>query len=145
MIAPHFSGGVSYFTGKANADTTVCYATTWTTIIGPWVVRLIDYFSMPASAEVEIGQIGFNLGGGVDILIHRNFALVLAARYFYAKELEAPWEISPGDYDAMIDELDFGWYITFDQADADAIAEEIASFLFNPSFFSIIFAIKVMF
>jgi hypothetical protein len=143
MIEPHFSGGVSYFTGNAAADTYVGYGMTWQDFWDvDWYTQYIDYFILPASVDEKIGSIGANIGGGVDIVFSRNIAFAIEARYFLTKKIEAMWDVMSGTYDSNINE---DWTLTLEAADVAAIAEAIDLFILNPSFFSIMAAIKIFF
>lgn len=143
MIAPHFSGGLSYFTGNVAVDTNFAYATTWWVDIDEstyW--QYIDYFILPASIDEKIGSIGFNAGGGIDIRFTRNIAFGLEARYFATKKIETMWQLGTGDFDSNINE---GWTITMSADDVADITEMVDLFILKPSFFSIIAALKIFF
>jgi len=142
MIAPHFSGGLSYFMGKALVETVIGYGTRWSFEIPPDVYEVVDIFLIPAIADIEIGSIGANVGGGIDIAFSENLAAVLAARYFMTKKIEQTWKLADGDYESNIYE---GVTLDLTPDRLMEIAESIDKFIFNPSFFKIILGIKLLF
>jgi len=138
MIEPLISGGVSYFSGTASVDTTVGYSTTWESE----GFRYIDYFAVPASVEASLSGIGFNVGGGIDLVFTRGVALNIDGRYFSRGKIEEPWQVKAGTYPSNISE---GWTITLTQENADEFASLIEPYATNPSFFKISAGIKIMF
>lgn len=143
MFAPLFSGGISYFTGKVKANTTGGGAGTWLYYITPYhYIQYIDYWDIPAELDASFSGIGFNIGGGADILFSPNVALNIDARYFLGKKIEEQWEITPGTYDSNINE---GWSLTLSQEEAKLMQEDFESFEFKPSFFKISVGLKFLF
>ena len=143
MIQPHFSAGISYFTGNASANTNVGYGTTWQWFWDvDWYTQYIDYFILPASVDEKIGSIGGNIGGGVDIAFTKSIALAIEARYFLTGKIEAMWDILSGEYESNIND---DWTLTLDADDTAALAEAMDLFVLNPSFFSLILALKIFF
>jgi len=142
MFAPHFSGGISYFSGKAYVNTIIGYGTSWSFIISPDIYEYIDAFKIPASVDVEVGSIGFNFGGGVDISFSRSLAVTLAARYFLMKKIEQNWILGDAPYESTLQD---GWTLTLPPERLVEIAESIDAFVFNPSFIRFILGIKIMF
>ncbi len=138
MIEPLISGGVSYFSGKANANTTVGYPTTWETV----EFQYIDYFAVPAQVEASLNGIGFNVGGGIDFVFTRGVALNVDARYFGRGKIEEPWQVTAGTYPSNVNE---GWTITITQENAEEFASLIEPYSINPSFFKVSAGIKIMF
>lgn len=138
MFAPVISGGASYFTGSLKVNTSGGYATTWE--YGGY--RYIDYFDIPAKIDASVSGIGFNIGGGIDIVFSRNAALNIDARYFMKSKVEEPWELVTGTYESNITT---DWTLTLDQDDIEQLQEAIPPFEFNPSFFKISVGIKFMF
>jgi hypothetical protein len=138
FIAPVISGGLSYFSGSAKVDTSVGYATTWTS----QGYRFIDYFVIPAMVDTSLGGVGFNAGAGIDFVFSPSVALNIEGRYFYKGQVQANWTLQPGEYPSTIDD---GWTLTLDQGDVDEIATAISPFSLNPSFFKISGGIKFMF
>lgn len=138
MFAPFFSGGASYYSGKLKANTTGAYATTW--VISPY--RYIDYFDLPAHLDTSFSGIGFNGGGGIDILFSDNVGLTIDARYFVLKKVEEKWQISPGTYNSNIST---GFTLTINQEEADYLEEGINPFELSTSFFKVSAGLKFMF
>ena len=142
MFAPHLSGGVSYFSGQAYVETLIGYGTSWSFIITPDIYEYIDLFPIPTSVDVEVGSIGFNFGGGVDISFARYLAVTLAARYFLTKKIEQNWILGEGPYESTLQD---GWTLTLPTERLVEIAESIDAYVFNPSFIRFILGIKIMF
>jgi len=138
MLAPFFSGGVSYYSGKLKANTQGGYATTW--FVYPY--RYIDYFDIPAKLDTSFSGIGFNGGGGVDILFSSNVGLTIDARYFVLKKVEENWEIQTGEYISNINE---GWTFTLSEEGAKLLQEGIGTLELNTSFFKISVGLKFLF
>jgi len=138
MIAPFFSGGASYYSGKLKANTTGGYGTTW--FSSPY--RYIDYFKIPADLDTSFSGIGFNVGGGLDILFSRNIGLTIDARYFLLKKVEDNWEIQGGEYSSNLNE---GWTLTLSEDSTKLLQEEIGLFELDTSFFKASAGIKLMF
>jgi len=138
MLVPLLSGGVSFFTGKINADTRVSYADTWE--IAPY--QFIDYFDIPARLDESISGIGFNIGGGLDVAFSQSIAVNVDARYFVRGSIEAPWKLQPGTYTSNVQE---GWTLTLSQADVELLEQAINPFKVNLSFFKISLGLKFMF
>ncbi len=138
MIEPLISGGVSYFSGTASLDTTVGYPSTWESE----GFRYIDYFAVPAMVEASLSGIGFNVGGGIDLVFTRGVALNVDARYFGRGKIEEPWKVTAGTYPSNISE---GWTITITQENAAEFANLIEPYSINPSFFKVSAGIKIMF
>lgn len=138
MLVPLVSGGVSFFSGKVNADTLVGYAETWE--IAPY--QFIDYFEIPARLDESISGIGFNVGGGLDLAFSQSIAVNVDARFFARGSIEAPWKLQPGTYTSNVQE---GWTLTLSQADVELLQQAISSFKLNLSFFKISLGLKFMF
>jgi hypothetical protein len=138
VLEPLISGGVSYYSGTSGVDTTVGYPSTWESE----GYRYIDYFAVPASAEVSLSGIGFNVGGGIDLVFTRGVALNVDARYFSRGMIEAPWQVKGGTYPSNVNE---GWTITLTQENADEYASLIEPYSIDPSFFKISAGLKIMF
>lgn len=139
MIAPHISAGVSYFTGSMLVETNNAIAGTW--INWDTLMQYIDWWAVPFEIDSKISSIGFNAGAGIDIILMPNLALTLGARYYYASEIQEHWQLFAGSYDST--NYIASWDIS--QEIVDHIQENISHFVFNPSFFSVLFAIKLMF
>lgn len=127
MMAPVVSGGVSYFTGRLNVNTTGGYALSW--VDGDY--QYIDYWSIPAKIDASIDGLGFNIGGGADILFTTNLGINFDTRYFIKSKIEKPWEIIPGRYKATSYDI----YIDLDHNWAEEIQEGVPTFELDPSFF----------
>ena len=138
MFAPFFSGGASYYLGKLKANTTGGLAHTWFS----YPYRYIDYFDIPADLDTSFSGIGFNVGGGIDILFSANIGLTIDARYFILKKVKENWEISAGNYKANMDEA---WYLTVSEEMAKSLQEEIGFFELNTSFFKVSAGLKFLF
>ncbi len=138
LIAPVISGGVSYFSGIAKADTSVGYGTTWSSD----GFRYIDYFVIPAMVDASLGGIGFNVGAGIDFVFSSSVALNIEGRYFARGKIEENWMLQPGTYSSTINDA---WTLTLDQADVDEMAAGISPFSLTPSFFKISAGFKFMF
>jgi len=138
MFVPSFSGGISYFTGKITGETTGGYADSW--IYGG--SQYIDNWDIDAELDGKISGIGFNIGGGVDILFSPKVGFNIDARYFLSKKFDdLRWEIVPGDYDSDY----FGATITISQENAELLSQGIDPIELNPSFFKISVGLKIMF
>lgn len=139
IIDPVLSGGVSYFTGELKVNTTIGTAIS----IYDDPTQIIDYFSFPAKIDEQINGVGFNIGGGTDILFSPNVGLDLDLRYFFRSKVEKNWEIVPGEYESEF----FNLFVDIDEDAAKEIEEwlELKPFELNPSFFKVSLGLVVMF
>lgn len=137
-IAPYISGGVSYFTGKVNLDSSVGYGLTW------WAdgSRYIDYLDIPVVIDSSVSSIGFNVGGGLDWMFTENIALTVGGVYFIGGKVEAEWETRAGTYSGN-NFPSVSW--TLDQQTADLLAAEAPPLEISTSFLKIQAGVKFLF
>jgi opacity protein-like surface antigen len=138
MIIPYFSAGVTYFTGSIKANTTRGYGFTWESE----GYRYIDYIDIPLVVDVSIGEIGFNIGGGLDFLFSRNVALSVEGNYFIGKTIEASWTPVSGTYQGN-NFPDNNWNV--DAGLVESIVDEVPPLDIKTSFFKIQGGIKIIF
>ncbi len=138
FIVPYISGGVSYFTGKIKADTYRGYGYTWT----EGITRYIDYTDIPLVIDASLSGIGFNAGGGLDLVFTPNIALSLEGIYFVGKTIEEFWNPVPGTYPGN-NFPDVSLQI--DQDFADAIVDEVPPLEIKTSFLKLQAGIKFLF
>lgn len=141
MVSPHFSGGISYSTGKMKLDTTSAVSLSSTYWEGDELKQSIDWLPLPFSIDAKTGGLGFNIGGGIDINLMQNLAVGLAARYFYVPKIEEEWQIPTGEFTSA--NFDFTWVVTENLI--DYIREIMGPLVFEPSFFNIVLLFKFMF
>lgn len=138
MIAPVLSGGASYFTGKLKVNTQIGYAGLFMVDIDGEVVNdWVDYLIIPSKIDVSINGFGFNVGGGIDILLAPNIGINLDARYFLMSNMEERWDIITGQYSLeLLKLIDLDRYYDLDHDDAEALSKEwVPAFELDPSFF----------
>jgi hypothetical protein len=134
MFAPVISGGFSYFTGNLKVDSKIGYGFTWLVQVGEDLyTRYIDYWSLPALINKPTNGVGFNFGGGVDILFSQNIGLNIDVRYFYKSKVQIPWEITPGTYPSTIHSVN----LSINEDGADEIEKILPKFELNQSFFKL--------
>lgn len=138
FIVPYISGGVSYFTGKVNADTYRGYGFTWTDETN----RYIDYLDIPLVIDTSLSGIGFNAGGGLDLVFTPNIALSVEAVYFIGKTIEEFWNPVPGIYSGN-NFPDVTW--TVEQEFMESIIEEVPPLEIKTSFLKLQAGIKFLF
>jgi hypothetical protein len=142
LLAPFLSGGASYHSGKIKASTTCGYAWTWFESVNTDTVQVIDYIDIPANLNSFFDGIGFNIGGGADILFSSKVVLTIDARYFISKKAKEDWKIQAGEY--RFNNFNENALLV-DEKSANHIQEGIDPFELNPSYFKVSVGIKVLF
>lgn len=135
---PYISGGVSYFLGKVEAETTRGYGHTWE----DEYYQYIDWIDIPLVVDKSIGDLGFNVGGGFDFRLASRMAVTAEAVYFIGKTTQELWKPLPGTY-SKNNFPDLSW--TIDQEFADQIADEVTPLEIKTSFLKIQLGIKFLF
>jgi opacity protein-like surface antigen len=138
IFVPYFSGGVSYFTGKLKANTYGGFGLTWTDSTS----RYIDYLDIPVMIDASLSGIGFNVGGGIDLVLTPNIAISLEGIYFIGKTIEEYWAPVPGTYSGN-NFPNVSW--TIDQTFVDLIIEEMPTLEIKTSFLKLQAGIKFLF
>jgi opacity protein-like surface antigen len=137
-LVPYIGAGVSYFIGKVNVDTRRGWGFSWEDSESQY----IDYIDVPVRIDESIGHLGFNLGGGVDLLFSRGFGLNLEAAYFVGKSLDLAWQHASGTFAGNIFP-DSSW--VFDQEIAEALNQQVDPLQVKTSFFKLQAGFKVLF
>jgi hypothetical protein len=132
MFQPFFSAGVSYFSGSSDISTVRGYGVSFFSDDYEW--QYIDYFEVPVNAEADLSGIGFNIGGGLNLMFTRNIGLTINGIYFIKSAVTQDWTGSGGRYD-LINNTSYYMDVSADQA--AEIAAQIESLEINPSFFKI--------
>ncbi len=132
MFQPFFSGGVSYFSGSSDISTARGYGVSFFSDDYEW--QYIDYFEVPVNAEADLSGVGFNIGGGLNLMFTRNIGLTINGIYFIKSAVTQDWVGSGGRYD-LINNTSYYMDVSADQA--AEIAAQIESLEINPSFFKI--------
>ena len=133
MFQPFFSAGVSYFSGSSEIDTMMGYGyISW--FSDDYSTQYIDNITLPVSAEADLSGIGFNVGGGLNLMFTRNVGLTVNAAYFIKSPVTGEWTVKAGRYDLN----NFtNYYTEVDSEEAAEIAGMLDEFEINPSFFKI--------
>ncbi len=132
MFQPFISGGVSYFSGKSEISTTRGYGISFFSDDYEW--QYIDYFEIPVNADADLSGIGFNIGGGLNLMFTRNIGLTINGVYFIKSAVTQEWSANPGQYD-LINHTQYYMDITADEA--AEIAGQLDPIEINPSFFKV--------
>ncbi len=138
MFAPYLSGGVSYMTASVKADSQRGWGYTW--IEGD--TQYIDYIDIPLSVDESISHVGFNIGGGLDLLFSPNFGLNLDACYYVGKKTQVTWQPRAGTYAGNL------WpdsSVAVSQDNVEALAAQVSPLEVNTSFFKLQAGIKLLF
>jgi len=102
MIVPHFSAGVSIFTGKFSAKATMGDAGSWYWTVWPYFYQIVDWFEYQYEIpEESISDFGFNAGGGLTIQFTRNIGLDIDARYFRGPKKDFVWTLVRKTYESL--------------------------------------------
>ena len=94
MFHPYLGAGVSYFMGSVKANSTMGYAITFVDA----GYQYIDYVDLPLRLDKSLNAVGFNLGGGLDVLFAKSVGLNIDLAYFLGKKSEFNWTVLPGTY-----------------------------------------------
>jgi opacity protein-like surface antigen len=138
MLAPYFSGGVSYFMGSAKVNSVRGVGITWESEGS----RFLDYLSVPLEIDESLSHLGFNLGAGLDILFSPGFGVNLDAAYFMGKSSDLTWQHAAGEY-AGTYFPENSW--TLDQDFVQLLDGQVSALDVNTSFFKIQAGVKVLF
>ena len=130
IFIPFLSGGINYYIGKLNVNTPVGYGLTWE----DETTYYIDYFSIPADISVSSNALGFNAGGGLNIMFSKTFGLNIDARYFFHGETKETWHIEPGKYAATSFS---GVSLNLSPTGAETFQDLLPPFELNPSYFKV--------
>lgn len=138
MIVPYISAGASYFFGNVKANTKRGLGITWEDA----GTQFIDYVDVPLKIDESISHFGFNVGGGLDLLLSSNLGFNVEAAYFLGKKSEQVWEPVSGTYSGN-NFTDRSWII--DSATIELIRREVDPLEVNTSFFKVQAGIKLLF
>jgi opacity protein-like surface antigen len=97
-LVPYFTGGLTYFMGKANLSTSVGYGESW--LSADQTTQYIDYFIIPVKMEKKLDGMGGNFGAGFDVLLSPNIGLNIDAVYYFGPSFVEPWPFVAGSYPA---------------------------------------------
>ena len=138
MLVPYISAGASYFFGNVKANTKSGLGITWEAEGSQY----IDYVDVPLRIDESIGHFGFNVGGGLDLLLSSSFGLNVEAAYFLGKKIDQTWEPVSGTYSGN-NFPDVSWMI--DSATIELIRGQVDPLEVNTSFFKVQAGIKLLF
>jgi opacity protein-like surface antigen len=93
-LRAYLNAGVSYFTAKIEANSTVGVADSW--LNAPYL--FFDYYAIPARINASLNGIGFNIGAALEMSIGRTMGLFLEAQYFLGPTKTEPWRLQAGVY-----------------------------------------------
>ena len=138
ILTPYILGGVSYFLGKAEAAATRGFGFTWQDATRQY----IDWIDIPLAIDKSIGEIGFNVGAGLDFRLAARLAIAAEAVYFIGKTARERWLPRPGEY-AGNNFPSYTWIV--DQEFADQIADQVTPLEIKTSFLKAQLGIKFLF
>lgn len=132
VFQPFISGGVSYFSGSCKINTVRGYGLSFFSSNYEW--QYIDYVEIPVNVEADLSGVGFNVGGGFNLMFTRNVGFTINAIYFIKSSFTQEWSASSGKYYLVNNS---NYYVDVSVDDAAEIASQLDPIEINPSFFKI--------
>ena len=138
FIVPYVSGGASYIIGNVKLNSMRGTGISWE----EGDLQYIDYIDIPIQIDESISHLGFNVGGGLDLMFSSNVGLNLDACYYIGKKTELNWMHRSGTYSGNLFPGS-SWSIS--QENIDALNQQVSPVEVNTSFFKLQAGIKLLF
>ncbi len=138
LLVPYISGGATYFLGSVKASSKRGAGITW----DEEGLQYIDYLDVPVQIDESISHLGFNVGGGLDLMFSANVGLNLDACYYLGKKTPLTWQHAGGTLPGNLFP-NSSWAL--DQENIDALNQQISPLEVNTSFIKLQAGIKFLF
>ncbi len=133
----NIQAGPTLYLNHAYLDSFIGYGVT----LVDWPWQWIDALKVPVWIDQSWTAIGANFGAGFTVWVTPMLGLSLDVRYFFCPKKNLDWSMEAGEYDGIF----FNTIKNWDWDEADYIYEnglfDIAAL--NPSFFQVLFGIKI--